>query len=212
MDLLKDLWSNKELMSALLGSVVGGIVTFAVAMYQARKSLQALRLQGADARQLAKDEREAAEARQAGLLIMDLLLDHRLGLKESGKDADWLEEQEPVVDRIRSYARILPEGEHRTLLLRLVNNLKRKRVAHYNPALFRNDLVWMANAALVVVGGHLNGEPVESHPRLDEIEGAWNKAAEEHHNWMIEAAENEPPPDDAEDESSPSQSAPSASS
>ncbi|MGA5121309.1 hypothetical protein [Streptomyces pseudogriseolus] len=212
MDLLSNLLDNNELVSALLGSGVGGLVTFAVAMYQARKSLEALRLQGADARQLAKDEREAAEARQAGLLIMDLLLAHRSGLKESGKDADWLEEQEPVVDRIRSYARILSEGEHRTLLLRLVNNLKRKRVAHYNPVLFKNDLVWMANAALVVVGGHLNGEPVESHPRLDEIEGEWNKAAEEHHNWMIEAAENEPMPDDWEDESTPVSEGPSSSS
>ncbi|CAL9636868.1 hypothetical protein [Streptomyces sp. enrichment culture] len=211
MDLLRDLWDNKELMSALLGSVVGGVVTFFVAMYQARKSLDALRLQGADARQLAKDEREAAEARQAGLLIMDLLLDHRSGLKESGKDAEWLKEQEPVVDRIRSYVRILPEGESRERLLRLVRNLNRKRVAHYDRAAFRNDLVWMANAALVVIGGHLNGEPVASHPRLDEIESAWNKAAEEHYNWMIEAAENEPLPDDCKDDSTPVSEGPSSS-
>ncbi|MGV9228507.1 hypothetical protein [Streptomyces nigra] len=211
MDLLRDLWDNKELMSALLGSVVGGIVTFFVAMYQARKSLEALRLQGADARQLAKDEREAAEARQAGLLVMDLLLAHRSGLKEFGKDAEWLKEQEPVVDRVRSYVRILPDGESRKLLLRLVGNLKRKRVAHYDRAAFKNDLVWMANAALVVIGGHLNGEPVASHPRLDEIESEWDKAAKEHYNWMIAAAENEPPPDDREDDSTPISYGPSPS-
>ncbi|MFD0008188.1 hypothetical protein ACFVJ4_38150 [Streptomyces sp. NPDC127178] len=211
MDLLRDLWSNKELMSALLGALIGGIVTFGMALYQARKSLEALRLQGAEARKLAKNEREATEARQAGLLIMDLLLAHRSGLRESGTDKDWLEEQEPVVDRIRSYVRILPEGEHRDLLLDLVNSLKRKRPVDYHKAAFKNDLVFMSNAALVVIGGHLNDEQVQRSPKLAEIRGEWDKAAEEHYNRMLEAAENEPPHEDLEDDSNPAQSTPSAS-
>lgn len=212
MSLLRHLWDNTELMSALLGSVVGGIVTFFVAMYQARQSLEALRLQGVDARQLAKDEREAVEARQAGLLIMDLLLDLRSGWRQHGREQDWLDDQQAVVDRIRSYARILPAGGgHRSFLLATLKDLARKRPTSYHPVAFKNDMVKVANAALFVIGGYLNGEAVQPSPTVAEIRSEWDKVAEEEHRQMIAAMDNEPRPDDCEDDSTTSGSAPSAS-
>ncbi|MDX3712746.1 hypothetical protein PV733_28165 [Streptomyces europaeiscabiei] len=211
MDVLKDLWDNKEFMSALLGAVVGGFFTVLVAVYQSRKSVELLRLQGKDAQDLAERERKAVEAREAGLIIMDLLLSHRANLEERGADGEWLKDEMPVVDRIRSYSRILPEGQHRTLLLELLGNLKRQRPVDIRPVVFKNHLVWMANAALVVIGTYLNGTHVESSPRLAEILDEWNKADQENQHRLNEAMENEPRPDDWEDDSSTSQSTPSAS-
>ncbi len=211
MDVVRDLWS-KEFLSAMAGVVVGGLVTFFVAMYQARKSLEALRIQGEEARRLAKEDREAVHAREAGMLIMDLLLAQRSGLKEHGTEEDWLEEQGPVIDRIRSYTRILPEGRHRTFLLDLLKDLKRRRPAGYHEVAFKNDKVKVANAALVVIGSHMNGEDVTGGAQLAEMRRAWDRAAEEAHNRMIEAMENEPPPDDWENDAGPRQSSPSPSS
>ncbi|MFE7762952.1 hypothetical protein [Streptomyces sp. NPDC057438] len=210
MDLLRDLLS-KEFVSALLGAVVGGIATFLVAMYQANKSLEALRHQDEAARKLAQEEREKAHAREAGLIIMDLLLEHRSGLRANWRDQDWLEDQEAVIDRIRSYARILPDGEHRTLLLKVLENLSRKRPVNYHPSTFKGDQVWMANAALVVIGSYLNNKKVETSPKLAEIQGEWDKADEEHYNQMMEAMQNDPLPDDWEDDSTPVPEGPSPS-
>ncbi|MDC2953373.1 hypothetical protein PO587_02765 [Streptomyces gilvifuscus] len=211
MDLLRDLWANKELMSALLGSVVGGIVTFLVAMYQAKKSLEALRLQGADARDLAERERKAVAARDAAMRIMDLLLDHRSGLREHGTEQDWVDDQEAVLDRIRSYARVLPVGEHRQLLLTTLKDLARRRPTSYHRVAFKNDKVKVANAALVVIGAYLNEETVQPSTLLDDIRTEWDKVAEEEHLQMIAAMDTEPQPDDWDDDSSTSQSTPSAS-
>ncbi|MEU9228139.1 hypothetical protein AB0D40_27665 [Streptomyces massasporeus] len=211
MDLLRDLLDNKELMSALLGAVVGGVITFCVAMYQARKSLEALRVQSAEARDLAERERKAVEARDAGMRIMDLLLDHRSGLRERGTEQDWVDDQEAVIDRIRSYTRLLPAGEHSTLLLTALKDLARKRPTSYHPVVFRNDMVKVANAALVVIGAYLNEKTVQPSTLLADIRAEWDKVAEEEHNQMVAAMENEPRPDDWDDDPSTNLSTPSAS-
>ncbi|MFI5859834.1 hypothetical protein [Streptomyces parvulus] len=178
-------------------------------MYQAKKALELLRLQAEDAQDLAKRERKAVEARESGLIIMDLLLSHRTNLKEHGTDGAWLEDEMPVVDRIRSYSRILPEGQHRTLLLELLANLGRRRPVDIRPAVFKNQLLWISNAALVVIGTYLNGGNVEPSSKLTEIRDEWDKAELEYQHRMNEAMENQPPPDDYDDSS---MSAPSASS
>ncbi|WP_328450006.1 hypothetical protein OG780_19740 [Streptomyces sp. NBC_00386] len=202
MDVLKDLWS-KDFVSALLGALVGGVATFVVAMYQARKSLEALRIQGNDARELAKDEREAVQAREAGMAIMDLLLTHRADLQKHGTDPQWLEDQAPVIDRIRSYARVLPEGRHRELLLEFLVDLKRKRPENYSTAEFKQDKIKMTNGALHVIGGHMNGDEVTRSPEQSEIRNAWDKASQEAYQRTIAVMDNNPLPDDWEDSSTP---------
>ncbi|MGW2060441.1 hypothetical protein ACWCO9_07090 [Streptomyces sp. NPDC001937] len=209
MDVIKDLWSM-EFASALIGAVIGGIATFTVAVYQARKSLESLRLQGEDARKLAEDERKATHARESGILIMDLLVAHRAGLKEDGRNAVWLEEQDPVIDRIRTHARLLPEGEYRKHLLACLADLKRRCPTGYHSALFRNDLVSMTTAALATVGNFLNGEEYSDRPKVTEIREAWGKAAEEAHNRMVAAAGDGPQPDDWDGDPGQRQETPSA--
>ncbi|MFE9865885.1 hypothetical protein ACFYPZ_24625 [Streptomyces sp. NPDC005506] len=211
MDVIKDLWST-EFASALIGAVIGGIATFTVAVYQARKSLEALRIQGEDARTLAENERRAAHARESGLLIMDLLLAHRAGLKEDGRNHVWLEEQDPVIDRIRSYARLLPEGEHRKYLLARLADLKRRIPQGYHGVLFRNEMMFMTTVALATVGNFMNGDAHVDRPKVAEIRESWDKADEEAHSRMLAAAANNPLPDDWDGDPGQPQGTPSATS
>ncbi|MFE4918994.1 hypothetical protein [Streptomyces sp. NPDC056661] len=211
MNVIKDLWSM-EFASALIGAVIGGIATFTVAVYQARKSLEALRIQGDDARTLAENERRAAHARESGLLIMDLLLAHRAGLKEDGRNRVWLEEQDPVIDRIRSYARLLPEGEPRKYLLARLADLKRRIPRGYHDVSFRNEMMFMTTMALATVGNFMNGEKHVDRPEVAEIRERWDKADEEAHNRMLAAAGNNPLPDDWDGDPGQPQGTPSATS